>query len=118
MAHTEHARQVFEEEASHGFDQRLRGVRGTFRFDVIDVGSWHVAIDDGRVAIREGAGAPAECVVEGPESDLVAILTGELRAIIAFMQGRVRLRGDMALFTRFHGWAGSEGGAQPMAEQP
>src|SRR6516165_4847230 len=103
----DHAREVFEEEASHGFDPRLCGIRGTFRFDVSNVGSWYVAIDDGRVAIREDPGATADCVIEGPESDLVAILKGDLRAVIAFMQGRIRFRGHMALFNRFHGWAGT-----------
>lgn len=104
----ERIRTMFEREAALGDDARLRGIRGTFRFDVRDVGSWLVAIDDGRVTIREDPGADAECVIEGSEEDLVAILNGKLRAIIAFMQGRIRFKGDIALFTRFYGWAGSQ----------
>jgi predicted lipid carrier protein YhbT len=99
---------MFEREAALGNDPRLRGIRGTFRFDVRDVGSWFVAIDDGRVAIRQDPRSDAECVIEGSEEDLVAILNGKLRAIIAFMQGRIRFKGDIALFTRFYGWAGSQ----------
>ena len=107
---------MFDREAALGNDPRLRGIRGTFRFDVREVGSWFVAIDDGRVTIRQDPRSEAECVIEGSEEDLVAILDGKLRAIIAFMQGRIRFRGDIALFTRFYGWAGSQprpkGGAE------
>ena len=104
----ERIRTMFEREAALGDDARLRGIQGTFRFDVKDVGSWFVAIDDGRVSIRQDPRSEAECVIEGSESDLVAILEGKLRAIIAFMQGRIRFKGDIALFTRFYGWAGSQ----------
>jgi hypothetical protein len=100
-------RPMFEREAALGRDPRLRGIRGTFRFDVPGVGSWHVAIDDGRVTIHEDPTAEAECIIEGTEAELVAILKGEQRALIAFMQGRIRFRGDFALFNRFHGWAGT-----------
>jgi predicted lipid carrier protein YhbT len=101
-------RPMFEREGALGDDPRLRGIRGTFRFDVRDVGSFYVAIDDGRVIVREDRSADAACVIEGSEDDLVAILKGELRAMIAFMQGRIKFRGDIALFNRFHGWAGSQ----------
>jgi predicted lipid carrier protein YhbT len=104
----ERIRTMFEREAALGYDPRLRGVRGTFRFDVRDVGSWRVAIDDGGVEVSEDPLAEAQCVIDGPEDDLVAILQGRLRAIIAFMQGRIRFRGDIALFTHFYGWAGSQ----------
>ncbi len=103
----ERIRTMFEREAALGDDPRLRGLRGTFRFDVKDVGSWFLAINDGAIEVREDPTAEAQCVIEGSEADLVAILDGELRAIIAFMQGRIRFRGDIALFTRFYGWAGS-----------
>jgi putative sterol carrier protein len=113
----ENAREIFEKEASLGFDPRLRGIRGTFRFDVTKVGSWFVTIDDGQVEVHEDPSASADCIIEGPESDLVAILNGELRAVIAFMQGRIRFRGDMGLFNRFHGWAGTKQRDLPMEGQ-
>ncbi len=109
-------RSMFEREAALGQDPRLRGIRGTFRFDVPGVGHWHVAIDDGRVEVREDPTADAECIVEGTESELVAILNGERRAMNSFMQGRIRFKGDMALFNRFHGWAGTAPSAPPRGE--
>jgi putative sterol carrier protein len=95
---------MFEDEAARSYDAKLTGLHGTFRFDVHDADSWRVAIDDGRVTVERAPNANADCILEGSAADVAAILRGDLRPVVALMQGRVRFRGDMSLLNRFHGW--------------
>ena len=60
----------------------------------------HACIDDGRVAVAEGALPEADLVIEaGPA--IRPLMAGELSAEDAIASGAVRIRGDRALLTRF-----------------
>ena len=65
------------------------------RWDVIGAGSWLVAIDDGSVTVTEGSG-PADCVIELEEETLHRMASGQLKPLIAFMQGLVTVQGEPA----------------------
>ncbi len=82
-------------------DPRLRRLKGTCRFDVEDTGSWRLSFDEGGVRIAEGPGE-ADCAVSCREEDLVRAIRGEQNLITAFMQGRLRIRGDYGLFRQLH----------------
>ena len=58
---------------------------------------YSMAVVDGRVAEQSlGDDADAEVTLTLPYDTSVAILTGELDLNVAFMQGRVKIAGDMA----------------------
>jgi putative sterol carrier protein len=91
----ESAREIFEPIGRLGHVPRLRGTSATVRFDVIGAGSWHFAIEDGAVTITESS-APADCVLELEEETLRRIAHGQLKPLIAFMQGLMTVQGEPA----------------------
>ena len=96
---TESAREFFEE-AKHRIDpERTRGMRASYRFDVTGVGSWHLDVNDGEVALAESE-ADADCVIEASERDFLRIARGEQNPVTAYMLGRVKVRGDVSLAAR------------------
>lgn len=97
MAQT--ARELFEGLEGRIDPARTRGTRASYRFDIAGAGSWHVAVDDGRVAVTE-RDAPADCVIRASEDNFLRIVRGELSPVTAYMTGRVRVEGDLSLATR------------------
>jgi putative sterol carrier protein len=91
----ESVREIFEPIGRLGHVPRLRGISSTMRFDVVGAGSWHVAIDDGVVTMTESS-APADCVLEFEEETLRRIASGQLKPLIAFMQGLMTVQGEPA----------------------
>ena len=90
------APELFEQVGRRGYLPRLRGTSATMRWDVIGAGSWLVAIDDGSVTVTEGSG-PADCVIELEEGTLHRMASGQLKPLIAFMQGLVTVQGEPAI---------------------
>lgn len=99
----ERARAIFAKAAAEGRDPRLKRIRGSYRFDIEGVGSWHVVVDQETLRITEGA-ADADCVVRCDEQDFVRIANGEQNLLTAVLQGRVQVQGDMALAQKLHGF--------------
>lgn len=81
----------------------LKGVTGTYRFDVEGQTSVRLEVRDGRFTVSESA-APADCVIHADEADLARIASGEQNLITALLQGRVQVEGDLALAQKFHGF--------------
>jgi arylformamidase len=98
----ETAQEVFNVHRMQKFEPFLRGVHGTYLFDIDKVGCWFVAVDDGAVNIEETR-RDADCTIRCDERDFVEIVEGQLNLITARMQGRVLVDGDIALAQKFHG---------------
>jgi hypothetical protein len=61
---------------------------------------WHVAVSDGRVALTPGpapAGTPADLRFRTDYATAAAVAAGELSAQRAFVEGRLRVGGDLSL---------------------
>jgi putative sterol carrier protein len=78
--------------------EKLKGVNATILFDLSgeERGQWTVTIDDGRVDFKEGSPESPTLTVEAKTEDLKALVKGELNPMAAFMQGRLKVRGDMS----------------------
>lgn len=98
----ETAQEVFNRHRMEKYQPVLRGVHGTYLFDIDKVGSWFVAVDDGAIQIEETK-RDADCTISCDEPDFVDIVEGRRQLISSYMQGRVKIRGDMALAQKFHG---------------
>src|SRR5215471_11727745 len=96
------AQEVFNLHRMQTYEPALRGVHGTYLFDIDKVGSWFVAVDDGAIRIEETRN-DADCTIICDEGDFADIVEGRRNLITAHMQGRVQLRGDIALAQKFHG---------------
>jgi len=76
--------------------EKARGTTATYRFDVRDVGSWLVDVDDGRVSVSEGGG-DADCVLQASEELWGKLIRGEANATTAYMTGKLKVKGDLEL---------------------
>ena len=63
-------------------------------------GQWTATLEDGNVTVEEGETASPSMTLSMTAQDLVAMATGELNAVAAFMQGRIKISGDMSLAMR------------------
>jgi 6-phosphogluconate dehydrogenase len=98
------ARDVLEQWARAGYDARLRRVKGTYEFDIEEVGSFRVDVDDGKLAVRQlPQPDDADCVIACNEQDFLRIACGKEPLIVAILQGRVTVRGDVALAQKLNG---------------
>jgi len=96
------AQEVFNLRRMQTYEPILRGVHGTYLFDIDKVGSWFVAVDDGTLHIEEKK-RDADCTISCDERDFVDLVEGRRQLMTAYMQGRVQIHGDMALAQKFHG---------------
>ena len=73
------------------------GLGGTLKFDFGDAGS---VLLDGKSTpntVTDGAGKPADTTISVKLEDFEKMAKGELDATSAFMQGKLRVAGDMGL---------------------
>jgi putative sterol carrier protein len=60
-------------------------------------GEWNATITEGKLTIEQGSLSEPTMTVTCATQDMLAIVNKELSAVSAFMQGRVKIDGDMAL---------------------
>lgn len=68
-----------------------------FKFTGEEPGEWYAAIKDGKVQVEKGEHASPNMTLKADSSDYVKIFTGELDGMQAFMQGKLKLAGDLNL---------------------
>lgn len=70
-----------------------------FQFDVSGPtgGTWHVDLTVPGGAVGAGASPGAKCTVAVKDADLLALVNGTLSAGMAFMTGRIKVKGDYGL---------------------
>ena len=98
----ETAQELFNRHRMDNYDPILRGVHGTYLFEIEKVGNWFVAVNDGAIKIEETK-RDADCRISCDERDFVDIVEGRRNLLTSVMQGRVKVHGDMALAQKFHG---------------
>jgi putative sterol carrier protein len=69
-----------------------------FKFTGAEAGEWNAKIADGKVNVTQGAPAEtATMTLTADSGDYVKLFTGELDGMQAFMQGKLKLAGDLNL---------------------
>jgi putative sterol carrier protein len=93
------AREALESLSGSASVEKLKGVDATILFDLQGEGGgeWTVTIDDGQVDFTEGGTGAPTLTVEARAEDLQALVKGELNPMAAFMQGRLKVKGDMSI---------------------
>ncbi len=97
--------QIVADAKGRRFDERAKGIRGSYRFDVEGVGSFRLDVDHGQMSLREDQG-PADCVIALDPGDFVRVFEGQQNILTAYMQGRIRIDGDLALAKALHSAVG------------
>ena len=85
MAIQDIAEKLKPQVASAGFDRSVK----------FDTGADGVLLIDG--ATISTADGPADCTIKLSLDDLESLIAGDLNPTMAFMTGRLKVRGDMAL---------------------
>ena len=68
-----------------------------FKFTGDEAGEWNATIKDGKVDVARGEHPSPRMTLTAESSDYVKIFTGELDGMQAFMQGKIKLAGDLNL---------------------
>ena len=68
-----------------------------FKFTGPEAGDWYAVVKDGKVEVSPGTHASPKMTLTADSSDYVKIFTGELDGMQAFMQGKLKLAGDLNL---------------------
>ena len=74
--------------------EKAKAIGATYKFVIDGAGTW--VVDLANVAVTESDG-DAACTVEVASDDFSAILDKTLNAQMAFMSGKLKIKGDMGL---------------------
>ncbi len=83
---------AFIPEKAQGLDVVLQ-----FDFTGKEAGSWNAVIKDGAVKVEQGKHASPTMTLTADSDDYIALFTGQLDPMQAFMQGKLKLQGDLNL---------------------
>jgi len=100
------ARQLIEEMPQTFRPQRAGRAQAVIQFKLSGEGggNWYVVIKDRTCTVTEGVTNAADATIEMDASDYVALATGKLGSLKAFMTGRVKATGDISLLRRMDTW--------------
>jgi putative sterol carrier protein len=68
-----------------------------FKFTGGEAGDWYAAIKDGKVQVSQGVHESPRMTLTADSSDYIKIFTGEIDGMKAFMEGKLKLAGDLNL---------------------
>jgi putative sterol carrier protein len=94
--------EVFAQMPEAFLAEKAKDLRATFQFDLSgdEGGLWAVTVADGACTVVEGQAEKPDVTVAMAADDFVKMISGELQPIVAFMQGKVKLQGDMNMALR------------------
>jgi hypothetical protein len=80
----------------------VQRVNAVYQFNVHgdDGGAWVVDLKNGAGKVWPGQYEAADCVISINQDDFVALASGRINPLNAFMQGRIRVQGDIMMATR------------------
>lgn len=91
--------EAFIPEKAHGVKAIIH-----FKFTGAEAGEWTANIADGKCETSSGAPADkATLVLTADSADYIKLITGELDGMQAFMQGKLKLGGDLNLAMKMMG---------------
>ncbi len=83
---------AFLPEKAPGMDAAIQ-----FKFSGAEAGDWYLEIKESKCIVEKGVHSSPKMTLAVDSNDFVKIFTGELDGMQAFMQGKIRLTGDMSL---------------------
>jgi putative sterol carrier protein len=69
-----------------------------------DGGDWYVTIKDRSCTVTEGVTGSADATIRVDAADYLALSSGKLSSTKAFMSGKVKATGNVALLQRMDRW--------------
>jgi len=78
----------------------VKSINGIYVFKVATSGgekAWTVDLKNGDGSVKEGAADKTDCTINMKEDDFVKLMTGKMQGQQAFMQGKLKIKGNMAM---------------------
>lgn len=90
---------VIEVMPQHFLPEAAAGMNATMQLDLSGEGGgkWYMVVADQQIKIVEGQAANPNMTLTMTAADYLAMINGEANAMQMFMQGKVKVGGDMSL---------------------
>jgi putative sterol carrier protein len=82
--------------------EKIAGLNATYQFDLTGE-SWTLRIANGSPSVEAGASGNANTTFVASTEDWMNIATGKLNPVTAFMQQKLKVKGDMGLAMKLQG---------------
>jgi putative sterol carrier protein len=92
-------KETFELMPSRFKPEKAAGVNAVIQYEITGEGggTWSATIKDATCVVKEGAAASASLTLTMSGQDWLDMLVGKLSGQMAFMSGKLKLKGDMGL---------------------
>ena len=93
-------REIFEQKLPGNINkEKAEKIGGTFQFKITgdNGGDWYIDLTKDSDWISEGTMEDPRCTITISDEDWIGIIDGSLNAQMAFMSGKLKVAGDMAL---------------------
>lgn len=84
---------------------KATGINATIQYDISgdQGGNWHAVIKDGTCTVNSGPAATPNLTLSMAAQDWLDMIGGKLSGQMAFMSGKLKLKGDMGLAMKVGG---------------
>ena len=98
-------KETFDGMAGRFRADKAAGVNATIQYDIAgdQGGTWHAVIRDGTCTVNPGAATNPNLTLAMSSQDWLDMVTGKLSGQMAFMSGKLKLKGDMGLAMKIGG---------------
>jgi len=98
-------KETFDAMAGRFRADKAAGVNATIQYDISgdQGGTWHAVIKDGTCTVNSGAAATPSLTLGMSAQDWLDMVGGKLSGQMAFMSGKLKLKGDMGLAMKIGG---------------
>ena len=98
-------KETFDAMAGKFRADKAAGVNATIQYDIAgdQGGTWNAVIKDGTCTVTPGAAAAPSLTLSMSSQDWLDMVGGKLSGQMAFMSGKLKLKGDMGLAMKIGG---------------
>jgi putative sterol carrier protein len=92
--------QIVDAMPNYLIPEKAGTTKATIQFDLSgeQAGKWWIKIHDGKAESGKGeAPEPANLTLQADSNDWIKIMSGQMDGTAAFMQGKLKVKGDMGL---------------------